>query len=205
MPNMALNLSVKTEHARHAQDFYKEYLKLNDQQTGLSHAKWSQGKVNGHEKRQSEAISVDLQGSGPLDVVFIGSPYPPCRCSLRNLESTTFTQLSVNHHHRGKFLLAKLADVVKVHGTTTTAHIEDINGDSERLTIGSACAYTVDEQTWSEAGQWFVIKEPFLTLGEYNKQPCVRIDHPSDLVNLENVPPDLRECEPFAKPQAHST
>lgn len=56
----------------------------------------------------------------------------------------------------------------------------------------------VDGHKWPELGHWFVIKDPFLTLSEYDKRPCIRVDHPSDLVDAESLPSDLRDSKPFA-------
>lgn len=195
---MAFALNLSSDKAGDIQAFYEEHLKCADQQNDLPHAKRSSIDITDHNDRHSQAVPAESQGFDPLDVVFIGKSYPPCRCSMHELESTLLAQLLMNHHHRGKFLLAKLVSVITVNRTITTAGIEDINGDFEVLAISPPCMNMIDGHKWPELGHWFVVREPFLTLGEYDKRPCIRIDHPSDLVDAESLAPGLRDSEPFA-------
>lgn len=194
---MTTALKTSEEQADYVQAFYKAFLEFADLKNDLPREKRSSTDVSPCDDRQNQASSAERHAFGPLDVVFLGNPYPPCRSSMRDLESTMLTQLVMNRHHRGKYLLAKLTSIISVCPTITTVGIEDIKGDFEVLAINPACTNTTAEPRLPEVGRWLVVKEPFLTLLEYDKRPCIRVDHPSDLMDADSLAPDLRDSEPF--------
>lgn len=122
---MAFALSLSNDQAIDVQTFYEEHLETTNQQNDLPHEKRSRADITDYNS-QFQATLADTQGFNTLDVVFLRSTYPPCRRSLRDLESTLLAQLLMNRHHRGKFLLAKLVSSLSVCRTVATAGIEDV-------------------------------------------------------------------------------
>ena len=65
----------------------------------------------------------------------------------------------------------------------------------ERLKINTVCVKVHKAHQWPQSGHWFIVKEPFLTQDEKKaaNSPCIRIDHPSDLVDVHRLPENLLE------------
>jgi tetratricopeptide (TPR) repeat protein len=126
-----------------------------------------------------------------LEVIFLEDPYPPCTLSLATLEPILLSELVMNSHHRGRVLLAKLVGINDKSATDITAGTEDISGDVEILNITYACMHHKAGHTWPNFGSWVAIKDPYLTLEEQRCEPCIRVSHPSDLVDAGSLPSGL--------------
>lgn len=136
----------------------------------------------------------------PADLTNIGwvlmdHPFAPCTTGLDDLLPVALKDLVMGRHHRGKFLLVALVKVIKIGDLETILGIKDAAGDAERLKINTVCTMLHKGHQWPQSGHWFVIKEPFLTLDEKKdtNSPCIRIDHPSDLLDAHSLSDSLLE------------
>jgi tetratricopeptide (TPR) repeat protein len=115
-------------------------------------------------------------------LISVEHPYPPCFLNLAALEPVFLSELTMNSHHCGRVLLAKLVGVGDITQRNTYAAIEDTNGDIEYLHVHFVCMNTKTGYAWPKLGTFLAIKEPFLTLEETSRDPCIQLDHPSDLM-----------------------
>ena len=115
-------------------------------------------------------------------LIIIDNPTPPCVLSLDQLEPMLVSELIMDFHHRGKFLLVKLVGINQVACSYTLGGIEDCTGDVEFLKLSYICMNQDIGHTWPKCGHWFVIKEPHLTIDEVTQTPCIQIIHPSDFL-----------------------
>lgn len=56
-------------------------------------------------------------------------------CSLHELHPIDLAELTMESHHRGRVLLAKITQILETTKTTTTAQIEDPKGEVECLKV----------------------------------------------------------------------
>jgi tetratricopeptide (TPR) repeat protein len=124
-------------------------------------------------------------------LVVLEIPYPPCVRSLGALEPVLLSELTMRTHHRGRVLNAKLVGVGGMTQRDAYAAIEDTSGDIEYLHVQFVCMNKKDGYPWPKLGTCLSIKEPYLTLDEMSSDPCIQIDHPSDLVFSESRSLDL--------------
>lgn len=131
--------------------------------------------------------------------VLMDDPFLPCTTGLENLLPVTLKDLVMGSHHRGKFLLVELINVIRIGDLETVLGVRDCAGEVERLKINTACIKLHKNYRWPQSGHWFVIKEPFLTQDEMkeSKSPCIRIDHPSNLEDAHRLPDNLIQREPL--------
>jgi hypothetical protein len=126
----------------------------------------------------------EAQQQDTIPVFTIGSPYPPYTAKLDDLQSMKLEDLRMETHHRGYALyLRRAAPVVKLRTRSWTVVQQERSDDAERLEV---FLHTIDYGGVDvlEAGEAFAIKEPYFTRNEEGQQ-TLRIDHPSDLVNLD--------------------
>lgn len=109
--------------------------------------------------------------------------------ALHELEPITMAELVLESHHRGRVLFAKITEVLQTSKTVSTAAIEDSKEDVECLKVTFAGMNNPGlGHSWPETGSWVVVKEPYLTLDEHHSGlACIRIDHPSDLVESDAI------------------
>ena len=129
--------------------------------------------------------------------VLVDHPFPPCTTGLDNLLSVMLKDLVMGSHHRGKFLLVELVKVIRVGDLETVLGVRDCAGEVERLKINTVCIKVHKTHQWPQSGHWFIVKEPFLTLNERKQtnDPCIRVDHPSDLVDAHRLPDSLLDSK----------
>lgn len=156
----------------------------HSQKIGKTHTKDSPSfLVSGH----GEAFQPYESEHKTMEIVYIGYPYPPCVRGLRDLEPIVLADLGLNHHHRGQLLLLKLGGVVEASRTIKVVNVEDINGKIELLSVNLAFMDTSFAHNWPTVGSWVVVKEPFFTIAEDSRVSCIRIDHPSDFVDVQKA------------------
>lgn len=98
--------------------------------------------------------------------IMADTPYPPCSCSIDQLEPVTLSNLVMTSHHRGKVVFAKMIGIPNVGRTAVSASIEGINGDIGNLFINFAATSPWPNHELPAVGEWLAIKEPHLTLNE---------------------------------------
>lgn len=120
-------------------------------------------------------------------------PFAPCTAGLDDLLSLMLKDLVIGSHHRGKFLLVELVKVIAISDLEIIMGVRDGAGGVERLKINTVCVKLYKGQQWLQSGRWLIIKEPFFTLDEKKEtdSPCIRIDHPSDLLDAHRLPDSL--------------
>jgi tetratricopeptide (TPR) repeat protein len=131
----------------------------------------------------------------------IDVPFPPCTHPGKDLESITLRALRHESHHRGTILLVKLVTRPRIDCTGVTAAIEDTKSVLAAIYINFGAMGVEPEHLLLEVGDWFAIKEPYLTLndgkiGANDFGTCVRVDHSSDLVSLRNLSEGLSKQLP---------
>jgi tetratricopeptide (TPR) repeat protein len=114
----------------------------------------------------------------------VGNPYTPCIRSIDELESITLSELVMDSHHRGKFLLVKLETDTGCKRLSASACVRDIQSDLEYLGISFVCMNLDVGHSWPPQGHWFAIKEPYLTISEMGGDPKIRVDHPSNIMDV---------------------
>jgi len=119
----------------------------------------------------------------------IDSPYAPCIISIDELEPITLSELVMGSHHRGKFLLVKFETDRGCARLSASACVRDSQSDVECLALNFVCMDLDVGHHWPPQGQWFAIKEPHLTLHEMGYDPYIRVDHPSDILEVACLPP----------------
>lgn len=132
-------------------------------------------------------------GLNNMGWILVDHPFPPCTTGLDSLLSVMLKDLVMWSHHRGKFLLAELVKVIRVGDLETVLGVRDCAGEVERLKINTVCVKVHKAHQWPQSGHWFIVKEPFLTQDEKKaaNSPCIRIYHPSDLVDVHRLPENL--------------
>jgi tetratricopeptide (TPR) repeat protein len=120
--------------------------------------------------------------------ITIDHPSPPCVKSIDELEAVTLSELVMGSHHRGKFLLVAFLGDGGSGRTNAFACVADTNMDFECLKLPFICMNSDVGHRWPQQGRWFAIKEPHLTIEETSMDACIRIDHPSDLLDVACLP-----------------
>ena len=118
----------------------------------------------------------------------IDNPHPPCTASIGELEPITLSELVMDSHHRGKFLLVRFERDTGCKRLSASACVRDSQSDVECLSISFVCMNSDVGHRCPPQGHWFAIKEPHLTIPEMSRDPYIRIDHPSDLVEAACLP-----------------
>ena len=131
---------------------------------------------------ESEAASKD---DDPF--VALTEPYPPCAKSLESLEVIKLSQLKEDTHHRGQALFVERAGPIAQTSIVTLAAVKDVDGDVEDVELYHADSHIAEALP---ADNMFFIKEPYFTLNIHST-PTIRVDHPSDLVFPDHLPPSL--------------
>lgn len=122
--------------------------------------------------------------SGGSWFIMVDNPFPPCVRSIDELEPVSLSDLVVNDHHRGKFLLVRLAKDTGCGRTAAVALVCDKNLEFELLKLPFVCMNLDVGHRWPQQGHLFAIKEPYLTIDERINEVCIRVDHPSDLLDV---------------------
>lgn len=120
--------------------------------------------------------------------IIVDNPSPPCIRSIDELEPVALSELEMNSHHRGKFLLVRLVRNMGCGRTSAFACIADGNWDVECLKLSFVCMNLDVGHRWPQQGHCFAIKEPHLTIDDVNMEICIRVDHPSDLLDVACLP-----------------
>ena len=122
----------------------------------------------------------DAEESNTNRSYFIGTPYPPSSKSASELSPLSIDDLELESHHRGKVLVLRCIEQ-PIRSAAIQTIVEDSNGTAERLAL-----YNVPSSFKSEdiLPQDFVLaaKEPYYE--QSGQGPCIRVDHPSDIVSL---------------------
>ena len=118
----------------------------------------------------------------------VDNPYAPCVASIDELEPVVLSELVMGSHHRGKFLLVKLERNMGCGRLFVSACVRDSQSDVECLSLSFVCMNEEVGHYWPHRGEWFAIKEPHLTLHEMGHDPYIRVEHPSDLVEVACLP-----------------
>jgi hypothetical protein len=121
-------------------------------------------------------------------LITMDHPSPPCVKSIDELEPVTFSDLVMDSHHRGKFLLALLVGDIGSGRTNAFACIADTTIEWERLKLPFVCMNLDVGHRWPQIGHAYAIKEPHLTIDETGKGACIRVDHPSDILDVASLP-----------------
>ena len=129
------------------------------------------------------APSIKNDSSGSWFIT-VDNPFPPCVRSINELELASLSDLVMDDHHRGKFLLVRVFKDLGCGRTAAFALVCDQNYDFELLKLPFICMNLDVGHRWQLGGQFFAIKEPYLTIDERNNETCIRVDHPSDLLDL---------------------
>jgi tetratricopeptide (TPR) repeat protein len=119
----------------------------------------------------------------------IDNPNAPCILSIDELEPMTLSELVMGSHHRGKLLLVKFETDRGCARLSASACVRDGQSDVECLAPNLVCMNLDVGHHWPPQGQWFAIKEPHLTLHEMGYDPYIRVDHPSDILEVACLPP----------------
>jgi tetratricopeptide (TPR) repeat protein len=130
----------------------------------------------------------NTSGNGNNWFIMLDNPFPPCVRSIDELEPVSLSDLVMDQHHRGKFLLVRLAKDMISGRTTAFACVCDQKLEFELLKLSFVCLNLDVGHRWPEQGHPFAIKEPYLTTDERNMEACLRVDHPSDLVDMACLP-----------------
>ncbi|KAF2842387.1 hypothetical protein M501DRAFT_1043300 [Patellaria atrata CBS 101060] len=128
---------------------------------------------------------------------FLPKAYPPSTVPLKELEPVKqlihVGDLTLETHHRGKVVFGKVISS-PYRSTGVIVVIEDEEGDVEKLSIYNRDDTTLD--CFIAENDFIAIKEPFY---KYNgdEDYAIRVDHPSDLLILEEgssfIPEKLRK------------
>ena len=122
-------------------------------------------------------------GQVMMSQTVVGFAYSPCTTPLADLQLTSLSQLRLETHHRGKLLIVRvIGHALRIQAVQNG--IEDHEGNVDRLTFYNADLDLSPQQILPRRGI-FAIKEPYYKLAG-DGGPCVRIDHPSDLVPLDS-------------------
>ncbi|KAK8100786.1 hypothetical protein PG999_011160 [Apiospora kogelbergensis] len=140
-----------------------------------------------------EKLGSDSKGPRPVKKISLSLAYPPSTKPVKNLEKTSklyLKDLLVEMHHEDKILI--LRSITKHYpGAGTVAIVEDEAGDAEKLAI-----YNQSEASALSAlpkGSVVAVKEPYYQFnGDGDFMICV--DHPSDIVLLDDGHPLVPEC-----------
>lgn len=114
-------------------------------------------------------------------MTYLGEPYPPCTVALQSLKSIYLRDLKLEGHHRGRFLILKAICEPKRMASIMNA-VEDQNGDVDRVAIYNLPINTSINKDLPK-GAFVAVKEPYYT-STIDGGVLIRIDHPSDLVQL---------------------
>lgn len=135
--------------------------------------------------------------------IIVDKPFPPCVRSIDELEPIFLSELVMEDHHRGKVLLVKLVQDTGCGRTAAFALFCDKNSDFELLKLPFVCMNIDVGHRWPKQGQVFAIKEPYLTIDERTNETCIRVDHPSDLLDetrLSQLPGSIFQVEQHDMP-----
>ncbi|GAD99179.1 TPR domain protein [Paecilomyces variotii No. 5] len=112
---------------------------------------------------------------------FIPPAYPPCTTPLQDLKKVMLSDLLLETHHRGSYVLLKeIAPTITTIGVTTV--VEDEKGGVVFLELFNQDERTVEELL--HLGTRLIIKEPYLQIMPDGTH-SLRVDHLSDIVYLD--------------------
>lgn len=129
-----------------------------------------------------EIVQRQAQDPGSLkQQYFLCDPYPPSTKNISELSPISISELNLDTHHRGKVLFARIIDtalrVAAVHSI-----VQDDMGAAERLALYNTDVAIKAEELLPEDAI-LAIKEPYYVANP-NRSYSLRVDHPSDLVQL---------------------
>ncbi|KAF7194909.1 SET and MYND domain-containing protein 4 [Pseudocercospora fuligena] len=162
----------------------------NDAQSTIAKCKSSRGQPRSSRNRQAlfqlataESLMADMAGETNVVVkLTIAEPYEPSITPVDVLRPMMLSELAHDTHHRGRMLcIRREAPVVVQNGRSWTV-VEDDAGDVERLELYLHTSYLDDDIL--ESGYQFVIKEPYLTIGE-SEESVIRVHHPGDVICIQ--------------------
>lgn len=129
--------------------------------------------------RQRMKSSRNSSGSQNIRSSFLPPAYPPSTVSLKELDKIMLQELSLETHHRGKYLLVRTVTPIYVM-TAVMAIVEDEDGRVLMLQLYNQEIELSKKQNLPE-GVVIVVKEPYVKLmadGDFG----IRVDHLSDLL-----------------------
>lgn len=137
---------------------------------------------------------VDESSSADLPKIrssFLPPSYPPCVRPFSELKKATITNLLLETHHRGQYLLLRTITPTYTM-TAVMAVVEDENGSVLLLQL-----YNHEEELSGaqslEKGTVIIVKEPYLkTMADGDLG--IRVDHPSDIMFV----PEFDELIPLS-------
>ncbi|KAJ5100649.1 hypothetical protein N7456_006701 [Penicillium angulare] len=142
-----------------------------------------------HEEKFEEAVFLNKADSEPslATMVNISTPYLPSVAPLEDLRKIFLRALKHETHHRGDYMLLRVASAFIVEGTTYFI-AEDENEDVIKVHI-HYCNRKFMRTYMAQKGV-FILKEPFLkSLSEDNY--AIQIHHLSDLISIPPTDPIL--------------
>lgn len=113
----------------------------------------------------------------------MGEEYPPCRSPLSDLKKMMLKDLTQEKHHRGRFLVLH-SFCRPYRSSAVMAAMEDETGDVERLAVYHA-KDTLEAKDILAKDCVVTIKEPYY-MSAVDGRHMLRVDHPSDIVVLED-------------------
>ncbi|KAI5200677.1 hypothetical protein E4T38_06461 [Aureobasidium subglaciale] len=120
-----------------------------------------------------------------IKLTIVSEPYPPSHASLQTLTKINLSDLSLEAHHYGSFLLLRTfghsTDVSKIQ---TFMPVEDETGDVDRIAILNFGLVSWPER-YLPAGVVLAIKEPFYSSVSEDLAMALCVYHPSDIIFLE--------------------
>lgn len=125
--------------------------------------------------------------SGGSWFIPINSPLPPCVQSIDQLLPLSLSDLVMGNHHRGKFLLVRMVQDVGCGRIAAFALVYDQSMDFKVLKLPFVCMNLEVGHRWPRQSHLFAIKEPYLTIDEGTNETCIRVDHPSDLLDATRL------------------
>ncbi|OAA68565.1 Tetratricopeptide-like helical [Niveomyces insectorum RCEF 264] len=132
------------------------------------------------------------QKENMLRVTFIGEAYPPCMLPLVDLVPIRIHDLTLETQHRGRVLVVRTFTQPR-RLTAIQCAVEDEFGDVDQLSLYNVLP-TVVAADMLPCGAIVAIKEPYYKTTA-NGGLSVRVDHPSDMVQLKPgdplIPPRL--------------
>lgn len=116
-----------------------------------------------------------------MRLTYHGEAYPPCIVALSSLETISLRDLKLETHHRGSVLIVKTFCEPKRMASIMNA-VEDQNGDVERVALYHV-PINKSMDKYLPKNAVVAVKEPYYT-STMDGGVLIRIDHPSDLIQL---------------------
>lgn len=116
-----------------------------------------------------------------MRMTYHGEAYPPCIVALSSLKTISLRDLKLEIHHRGSVLVVKTFCEPKRMASIMNA-VEDQNGDVDRVALYNV-PINKSMDRFLPNNAIVAVKEPYYT-STIDGGVLIRIDHPSDLIQL---------------------